>query len=103
MGMISFESESTFKNERVFVSVFVVNGERKRYGFQTVHDFYKVFSVSKTANAEYRNKVDKWEEQYGEKVQNKEESISKRLRNYQRENADRQTKQISKSRNRGAR
>ncbi len=42
-------------------------------------------------------------EQYGEKVQNKEESISKRLRNYQRENADRQTKQISKSRNRGAR
>lgn len=58
---------------------------------------------SKTANAEYRNKVDKWEEQYGEKVQNKEESISKRLRNYQRENADRQTKQISKSRNRGAR
>lgn len=43
------------------------------------------------------------EEQYGEKVQNKEESISKRLRNYQRENADRQTKQISKSRNRGAR
>ena len=29
--------------------------------------FYKVFSVSKTANADYRDKVDKWEEQYGKK------------------------------------
>ena len=91
------------KNEEIDLLKVGLSGIVKRYGFQTVHDFYKVFSVSKTANAEYRNKVDKWEEQYGEKVQNKEESISKRLRNYQRENADRQTKQISKSRNRGAR
>ena len=91
------------KNEEIDLLKVGLSGIVKRYGFQTVHDFYKVFSVSKTANAEYRNKVDKWEEQYGEKVQNKEESISKRLQNYQRENADRQTKQISKSRNRGAR
>ena len=81
------------KNEEIDLLKVGLSGIVKRYGFQTVHDFYKVFSVSKTANAEYRNKVDKWEEQYGEKVQNKEESISKRLRNYQRENADRQTKQ----------
>ena len=91
------------KNEEIDLLKIGLSGIVKRYGFQTVHDFYKVFSVSKTANAEYRDKVDKWEEQYGEKVQKKEESISKRLRNYQRENADRQTKQISKSRNRGAR
>ena len=91
------------KNEEIDLLKVGLSGIVKRYGFQTVHDFYKTFAASKTANAEYRDKVDKWEEQYGEKVQNKEESISKRLRNYQRENADRQTKQISKSRNRGAR
>ncbi|WP_251392599.1 MobA/MobL family protein [Mediterraneibacter agrestimuris] len=91
------------KNEEIDLLKVGLSGIVKRYGLQTVHDFYKTFAASKTANAEYRDKVDKWEEQYGEKVQKKEESISKRLRNYQRENADRQTKQISKSRNRGAR
>ena len=91
------------KNEEIDLLKVGLSGIVKRYGFQTVHDFYKVFSVSKTANADYRDKVDKWEEQYGKKTQNQEENISKRLQNYQRENADRQTKQISKSRNRGAR
>lgn len=39
-----------------------------------MHDFYKVFSVSKTANAEYRDKVDKWEEQYGEKYKRRKKA-----------------------------
>ncbi len=90
------------KNEEIDLLKVGLSGIVKRYGFQTVHDFYKVFAVSKTANADYRVKADQWEEQYGEKAQNQEESISKRLQNYQRENADTQTKQISKSRNRGA-
>ena len=90
------------KNEETDLLKVGLSGIVKRYGFQTVHDFYKVFAVSKTANADYRVKADQWEEQYGEKAQNQEESISKRLQNYQRENADTQTKQISKSRNRGA-
>ena len=50
------------KNEEIDLLKVGLSGIVKRYGFQTVHDFY-----------------------------------------YQRENADRQTKQISKSRNRGAR
>ena len=91
------------KNEEIDLLKVGLSGIVKRYGFQTVHDFYKVFAAAKTANADYQSKADKWEKQYGEKAQKQEESISKRLRNYQRENADRQTKQISKSRNRGAR
>ncbi len=38
----------------------------KRYGFHTVHDFYKGYASSKEAYAEYRDKADKWEETYGE-------------------------------------
>ncbi len=91
------------KNEKIDLFKVGLSGIAKRYGFQTVHDFYKVFSVSKTANADYQVKADKWEERYGEKAQGREESIYKRLQNYQRENADRKTKQTSKSRNREAR
>lgn len=36
-----------------------LSGIVKRYGFQNVHDFYKTLAVSKTANAEYRDKADR--------------------------------------------
>ena len=91
------------KNEEIDLLKIGLSGIVKRYGFQTVHDFYKVFAVSKTANADYQSKADKWEERYSEKAQRREESIYKRLQNYQRENANRQTKQTSKSKGKGAR
>ncbi len=75
----------------------------KRYGFQTVHDFYKTFVASKTANADYRDKADKWKKGYGEKSQKQEESVHRRLQNCQRENVDKQTKHTSKSKDKGAR
>lgn len=67
---------------------FGLSGIVKRYGFQTVHDFCKAFAAAKTAYADYQDKLNKWEEKYGEKAQRREESISKRLQNYQRENTD---------------
>jgi len=93
------------KNEEIDLLKVGLLGIVKRYGFQTVHDFYKVFAASKTANADYQTKADKWEEQYREKAQPKQpkESVHKRLQDYQRENADKQAKQTSKSRDRGAR
>ena len=57
------------KNEEIDLLKVGLSGIVKRYGFQTVHDFYKVFAVSKTSNADYRDKADKWEEQYVEKAQ----------------------------------
>ncbi|NBJ95538.1 hypothetical protein [Parablautia muri] len=91
------------KNEEIDLLKVGLSGIAKRYGFQTVHDFYKAFAVSKTANADYQVKADKWEERYGEKVQRREESIHRRLQNYQKENTDRQARQTSKNRDRGAR
>lgn len=80
-----------------------MSGIAKQYGFQTVYGFYKTFATAQTAYTDYRDKVDKREERYGEKAQRKEESVHKRLRNYQRENVDRQTKQSSKNMGRGER
>lgn len=60
-----------------------LSGIVKRYGFQNVHDFYKTLAVFKTANAEYRDKAEKWEEKYGENTGRQEkESVYKRLQNH---------------------
>ena len=91
------------KNEEIDLLKVGLSGIVKRYGFQTVHGFYKTFATAKTANADYQSKADKWEERYGEKAQRREESIYKRLQNYQRENANRQMKQASKNKDKGAR
>lgn len=92
------------KNEEINLLKMGLSGIAKRYGFQTVHDFYKTFAVSKTANAEYWDKADRWEEKYGENTGRQEkESVYKRLQNHQRGKTDRQTKQTSKSRDRVAR
>ncbi len=80
------------KNEEIDLLKVGLSGIAKRYGFQTVHDFYKIFAVSKTANDNYQDKADR-----------QEDSIYKRLQNYQRENADRQTKHTSKSKDKRAR
>ena len=53
------------KNEEIDLLKVGLLGIVKQYGFQTVHDFYKVFAASKTANADYQTKADKWKERYG--------------------------------------
>ncbi len=80
------------KNEEIDLLKVGLPGIVKRYGFQTVHDFYKIFAAAKTANDNYQDKADR-----------REDSIYKRLQNYQRENADRQTKHTSKSKDKRAR
>lgn len=92
------------KNEEIDLLKVGLSGIAKRYEFHTVHDFYKAYASAKIAYADYRDKADKWEENYGENAQKQEkESAYKRLQNYQRENTDQQAGQISKSRDRGTR
>jgi hypothetical protein len=58
----------------------------------------KAFTAAETANADYRDESDKWEERRGEKEQRQEkESVYKQLENYQRENTDRHIRQTSKT------
>ncbi|MCX4352117.1 MAG: hypothetical protein OSJ60_10810 [Lachnospiraceae bacterium] len=46
-----------------------LSGITKRYGFYTVHDFYKAYDSSKEVYVEYQGKVDKQEKVYGENAQ----------------------------------
>lgn len=69
-----------------------------------MHDFYKAYATAKNAYDGYQDKSNEWEEKYGENVGRQDrESVYKWLRNYQRENTDRQLNKTSKSRNRGER
>ncbi|MDE7312520.1 MAG: hypothetical protein K2N87_13015 [Eubacterium sp.] len=47
------------KNEEIDLLKVGLSGIVKRYGFQTVHDFYKAFAAAKTAYDDYRDKSDK--------------------------------------------
>lgn len=98
------QSKIDRKNEEMDLLKVGLSGIVKRYGFQTVHDFYKVYATTKIAYAEYRDKADRWEELYGENAPRQtKESVNRRLQDYQRANAERQAEQTSKNKGRGAR
>lgn len=79
-------------------------GIAKRYGFKTVHDFYKVYAAAKTANTEYHIKADKWEELYGENAQRQaKESVHERLQNRQKKATNFKLQRDNKYKGRGAR
>lgn len=92
------------KNEEIDLLKVGLSGIVKRYGFQTVHDFYKAYAKSKNTYADYRDKADKWEESYGEKPQNRQkESVHKRLMKTQKEIVSRTSKHSSQKNHRGVR
>ena len=57
------------KNEEIDLLKIGLSGITKRYGFYTVHDFYKAYDSSKEVYVEYQGKVDKQEKVYGENAQ----------------------------------
>ena len=93
---LELQSRIDRKNEEIDLLKVGLSGIVKRYGFQTVHDFYKVFAAAKKVYDDYQDKAEKWEERHSEKVRRREESIHRRLQNFQRKNAIRQLGQINK-------
>ncbi len=59
-----------------------MSGIVKRYGFKTVHDFYRAYTAAKTTYANYQNKADKWDKFYGTKAQN--DTMQEKIQNLQR-------------------
>lgn len=64
------QSKIDRKNEEIDLLKIGLSGIAKRYGFKTVHDFYKAFAAAK-----YQTKADKWEELYGENAQKQEKKV----------------------------
>lgn len=92
------------KNEEIDILKIGLSGITKRYGYQNVQEFYKIYHQSHNAYIAYREQEAAWEKNYGENAQRQEtRSIYKQLQNYQKENTKQQSEKMSKSRNRGAR
>ena len=95
------QSEIDRINERIDLLKVGLSGIAKRYGYQTVQDFYLAYHAAKNAYADYQGKAAKWEETYGSK--SKSDSVHKRIQNYQKEIAERQSENTTQKKDRGAR
>lgn len=92
------------KNKEIDILKIGLSGIAKRYGFHTVHDFYKAYASAKNAYDDYQDKLDRLEESNGGNTLNqKKESMYERLQNYQSKNSEHQTEKIFKRMDRGAR
>ena len=89
------------KNEEISILKSGLSGIVKRYGFDTVQQFYKAIKIAQDATYKYQMNVATWEENYGEKTQPKE-TFEERLRIYQRE-ADKHIERIYYNKDKGAR
>ena len=88
-------------NKRIDLLKVGLSGSAKRYGYQTVQDFYRAYHTAKNAYADYQDKVTKWEETCGTKP--KGDTIHARIQSYQREQFARQSEQSTKRKDRGVR
>ncbi len=95
------QSEIDQINERIDFLKVGLSGIARRYGYQTVQDFYRAYHTAKNAYADYQEKAAKWEENYGGK--SKRGSVHKRIQNYQKEVAERQSENTTQKKDRGAR
>ena len=93
------QSEIDRINERIDLLKMGLSGIAKRYGYQTVQDFYRAYHAVKNAYADYQEKVAKREETYGTKAMR--DTVHNRIQNYQREEFVQQSEQLHKGKTEG--
>lgn len=76
------QSRIDHKNEEIDILKIGLSGIAKRYGYQNVQEFYKIYHQSHNAYAAYREQEAEWEKLYGMDSQKQDkESILERLKN----------------------
>ena len=95
------QSEIGRINERIDLLKVGLSGIAKRYGYQTVQDFYRAYHTAKNAYADYQERAAKWEETYGTKA--KSDTVHSRIQNYQRDESARQSERTTQRKGREAR
>ncbi|MCM1541177.1 MAG: hypothetical protein NC121_07945 [Blautia sp.] len=90
------QSKIDRKNEEIDILKIGLSGIAKRYGYQSVQEFYKIYHQSQSAYAAYREQEAEWIKLYGmDNHKQDKESIHKLLQNHKKEKADRHIKQIT--------
>ena len=95
------QSEIDRINERIDLLKVGLSGIAKRYGYQTVQDFYRAYHTAMNAYADYQEKAAKWEKTYGTKKRS--DSIHDRIQSYQIDQSLRQPERTTQRKDKGAR
>lgn len=96
------DSKIERKNEEIDILKSGLSSIVKRYGFDTVQQFYNAIKIAQDATYKYQMDVATWEENCGEKTPPKA-TFEERLRIYQREADQQHTQRNYHSRDKGAR
>ena len=98
------QSKIDRKNEEIDILKIGLSGIAKRYGYQNVQEFYKIYHKAHSAYADYKEQVATWEKKYGEDSQRQNKrSVLERLKNPPKKIADYQQQKTIKNKDRGAR
>ena len=103
-----FDSKITQKNEQIEILKIGLSNMVKNFGFANMGEFYLTYHTSRQAYYEYHDKLEAWEQTYGETLSQSTESIRGRLQELKEEaniqNADTFTYHHSnRKKDRGAR
>ena len=92
------------KNEEIDILKIGLSGIAKRYGYQNVQEFYRIYYQSHSAYVAYRKQEAEWDKRYngGNRKQNKE-SVHEKLKNPSKKTMDYQHQRTVKSKDKGAR
>lgn len=91
------------KNEQIETLKKGLKGIVWRYGYQTVHDFYRSYHTSASAYRDYQSKVKSWESTCGIIEKKKEETFAERMVRYEKEKVDQHYQQNNPKKDREAR
>lgn len=98
------QSKIDRKNEEIDILKIGLSGIAKRYGYQNVQEFYKIYHKSHNAYTAYKEQEAKWEKIYGTDSQKQDkESILERLKNQSKVTTEYQQQKTGKSNDRGTR
>ena len=91
------QSRIVRKYEEIEILKIGLSGITKRYGYQNVQEFYRIYHKSYSAHMAYKEQVAEWEKTYGEdnQKQNKE-SVLERLTNPPKRTTDYQQQRTLK-------
>ena len=92
------------KNEEIDILKIGLSGIVRRYGYQNVQNFYRIYHKSHSAYIAYREQEAEWEKIYGKDNQKQDrQSVHERLKNPPKRTTDCQQQMTVKSKDRSAR
>ena len=69
------QSKIDRKNEEINILKIGLSGIAKRYGYQNVQEFYRIYHKSHSAYVDYKEQVVRWKKRYGEDSERRDKKV----------------------------